>query len=992
MSIPTIKTAFIAGELAPSLFGHVDLAKFGIGASTMRNGFVNYRGAYYSRAGTAYALQSKQPYGTPPRLVKFQFNINQGYALEFGQNYMRVFTDGAPVLEPTVPITAITQANPCFVSANTSYSNGDWVFIQNVAGMTELNDSFFAVENVTPTSFSLNDLRGNPVDSTAYAPYTGGGTVSRVFTLATPWLAVDLPLLKFTQSADVMSLVHPYYPPYDLSRITASNWVLTQTTFSTSTAAPAVTSATATVNPSGATSPPTLPTAYAYAVTAVDAASGQESIASEIANVTDSVDISSTAGSIVIQWTPVGTASTYNIYKAPASYNTNPNSATDATPVPTGSPLGYIGTSYGIQFVDSNITPDFTQVPPTHNNPFAPGAVVGFTITNQGDNNYSAANVFVASSTGSGFVGEVVISQPVGQTNQGAVTNIIVINGGQGYLPTDTAGITGDGTSAAATPVIGPQSGTYPGVVAYFQQRRVYASSLNNPDTYWMSQPGAFLNFDTSIPVTAADAITGTPWSQQVDGIQWLIPMPGGLVTLTGLGAWQITGAGGSALNPQPITPSSQQAQPQAFNGANAIVQPITINYDILYVQSKGSIVRDLQYNYWVNIYTGSDLTQLSSHLFTNFIIQQWAWCEEPYKIVWAVRNDGALLSLTYVKEQEVYGWARHDTNGQVVSVCSVTEPPVDALYLAVARSADTVGTEQFYYIERMNNRIWQTAEDDWCVDCGVAFEMPEPDAILLASTAAPGLVGFTSSAPVFTPASVSQVIRMSGGIATIAVYSNPTNVVARWNLPPSALVPNDPNNNVVPALPGQWTMTPQVQKVTGLQHLAGLTVTGLADGIPVPPTVVAADGSVTLPFPASNIKLGLPFTAQLQSVYLNEGGQPTDQGRRKDVTAVTVRVDASPNLTVGTNQPDGSTQSPIRLVMPWTAMQTIPAPGSQYAPPATYLAPGGGTVTQPFTGDIRQNVQSSWQKPGQIAVQQTGPQRMQVTAFIPGDAGRGSA
>src|SRR6202000_30171 len=78
------------------------------------------------------------------------------------------------------------------------------------------------------------------------------------------------------------------------------------------------------------------------------------------------------------------------------------------------------------------------------------------------------------------------------------------------------------GSGATASLVLGPNSGTYPAVPAYFQQRRVYASSQNQPDTYWMSQSGLFSNMDTSIPVTDADSITGTPWSQQVNGIQFM--------------------------------------------------------------------------------------------------------------------------------------------------------------------------------------------------------------------------------------------------------------------------------------------------------------------------------------------------------------------------------------------------------------------------------------------------------------------------------------
>jgi hypothetical protein len=970
------QTAFSAGEIAPNIYGQVSLSKYHVAATTARNVFVNYRGGLYSRAGTLMCLRSKQPYGTPPRLIPFQFSINQGYALEFGNYYMRVYSFGDPVVDVTATITNITQANPGVFTAANTFASGDWVTISLVNGMTELNNYTGIVQNVTAGNFTLTDYLGNPLDTSGFLAYASAGIASRIFTLPTPWAATDLPLLKFTQSADVMSIVHPSYPPYDLARISATNWTLTESTFTEIIGPPATCTATATNNPSTSTSPPQLPAAYAYVVTAVDLLTGQESIASPIANVTNSVDIAAVAGSIIVNWSPVVGAATYNIYKAPTSYNTDPGNTTNALPVPAGALFGYVGTSFGTQFVDSNITADLTQVPPRHTNPFAPGQILA-AVSTAGGSGYTAATLDVATSTGSGVVAEAVIIS-------GAVVAWIINDNGMDFAATDTATVSGDGTSATVTLKIGPQTGTYPGVVAYFQQRRVYASTNNNPDTYYMSVPGAFLNFDVSIPVTGTDAITGTPWSQQVNGIQFMVPMPGGLVVLTGLGAWQVGGAGSAPLTPAPITPTSQSATPQAFNGCSANMPPIAVDYDLIYLQSKGSIFLDLAWNYWINIYTGSDLTQLSGHLFTGYTMREWAWCREPNKVAWVIRDDGIALSLTYLKQQEVYGWARHDTMGQFVSTCAVTEPPVDAAYFVVARATNITGGGQCYYVERMDNRIWQTTEDPWCVDCALAYPMPEPPATLICTTAG----AFVTSAAVFSSANIGQVIRAAGGIATITGYTDTQHVTGTWCVPPTALVPNDPNGNVVAQAAGNWTMTLPTQIVKGLQHLAGLTVTGLADGVPIPPQVVSATGSITLPFAASNIKIGLGFTAQIQSPYLVTETAPTIQGRRKTITAVTARVASSAGLQFGSNQPDGGAQVPISVAPPWTNMEVVQDQG------ATYTSPGGATVTTLWTGDLRQPILPAWVKPGQIAIQQVNPLPLQVNLIAPeyleGDAPEG--
>ena len=298
-----------------------------------------------------------------------------------------------------------------------------------------------------------------------------------------------------------------------------------------------------------------------------------------------------------------------------------------------------------------------------------------------------------------------------------------------------TGGMNGP-AAPTGTLVIGPQSGTYPGVCAYFQERLFFANSLNNPDTVWASQDGSFSNFDTSVPAIATDAVTASPWTEEVNGIQWLIPMPGGLIAFTGLRAWQLLGEGSYALNPQPLTPDTVQAQPQSFNGCSATVQPIVIDFDVVYVQAIGNSVYDLSWNFWVNIYTGADLTLLSSHLFKNQQILQWCWARQPQKVIWGCRDDGTMLSLTYLKEQEVYGWARHDTQGFVVSVASIREPPVDAVYMIVQRYPTPAGSNGIYVMERMDNRIWNTVEDTWAVDSAVSNPLTYPNTPIFASAA----------------------------------------------------------------------------------------------------------------------------------------------------------------------------------------------------------------------------------------------------------------
>jgi Ubiquitin-activating enzyme E1 FCCH domain len=657
MPYTIIQNSFGSGEISPSLLGRTDLAKWHSGASTMRNFFVNYRGGAASRAGTCYiAICKQQPDGPPPRDIPFQFNINQGYALEFGDQYMRPKTDGGYIIEQFENISGATNANPLALTITAhNYNQGDWISISGMYGMTELNGLIWIVNTVVDANtLTLTDLFGTVVNSTSFGTYTSGGMAARIYTVVAPYAAEDLPYLKYTQSADTMTLTcvnqqtETEYPPYDLTRFGETDWVFTENSFAAAITPPTNVAATA-------QSSTTVTTWYSYVVTAVSSTTGEESIASAAADVENN-DIALYAGSNIITWKAVPGASSYNVYKATPSFNVG---------VPIGSLYGFAGTSLGTSFTDSNITADFTTVPPVHNDPFARGAILAITPTAAGTG-YTQATIgyTILSSTGSGFQGSPIVVN-------GTFVGFYVTNGGENYLPTDTITIidSGVGTGATATLDVGAATGTYPGAVAYFQQRRVYAATLNNPNTYYMSQPGAYLNMDSSIPVTDSDAIVGTPWAQQINGIQFMIPMPGGLVIGTGSGAWQLTGGNNAA-----ITPADQDATPQAYNGFSAIVPPLTIVYDILYVQAKGSIIRDLSYNFFVNIYAGTDATVLSSHLFTDFTILQWGWAEEPYKVVWAIRDDGTMLSFTFLKEQDVYAWGRHDTQGLFMGVCVTTE------------------------------------------------------------------------------------------------------------------------------------------------------------------------------------------------------------------------------------------------------------------------------------------------------------------------------
>jgi len=211
---------FSAGELSPETRGRKDLEKAQSAVDYLQNFYVKPHGPAVKREGLRH-VNFAYDSSNEVRLIPFQFNTEQTYILEFGEQYMRVLKDGGLVLDPNgASISDASQTNPVTVTTSSShgYSNDDWVFIQSVSGMTAINNQFFIIKNVTSTTFDLHDMYGNAVDGTGVSAYSSGGDAFVVPVFTTVYSASDLNQIRYTQSNDVMTLVHPDYDVKELTR------------------------------------------------------------------------------------------------------------------------------------------------------------------------------------------------------------------------------------------------------------------------------------------------------------------------------------------------------------------------------------------------------------------------------------------------------------------------------------------------------------------------------------------------------------------------------------------------------------------------------------------------------------------------------------------------------------------------------------------------------------------------------------------------------
>jgi len=459
------------------------------------------------------------------------------------------------------------------------------------------------------------------------------------------------------------------------------------------------------------------------------------------------------------------------------------------------------------------------------------------------------------------------------------VVAVIVNNPGSGYGAPPAVGFSTSTTTALAT--IGVSGNGNPTVPGFFQQRLVLAGLVNSPQEFVMSRPGLYYNFDISTISQPDDSIIGTLVSGQLNSIKALIPQTSGLLAFTDRNSWLINGGSPGSV----VTPSAIVANPQSFNGISD-VPPIIANFDVLYVQSKGSVVRDSAYNIYANVYTGTDISILSSHLFYGFTIKEWAWAEEPFKVVWAVRDDGVMLTQTFLKEQEFIGWAHSNTQGAFQSVATVIENTVtagdvDAVYTVVNR---TINGQALLYIERFAERTFPSGvADTWAVDAGISY---------------------------------------SGSPAT---------------------------------------------SFSGAQHLAGATVTGLADGIVIPPFVMPVSGSFTLSQAASKVTIGLGYNCDLQTMPLDLG-EPTVQGKVKSIPSVITRVADTLGLSIG---PDFNSLVPMKDLIVGNVSSMLVGQASQ-------------VVTDLVDGDARTFITSAYTVPGQYCIRQSQPLPATVLGVIP--------
>jgi len=506
------------------------------------------------------------------------------------------------------------------------------------------------------------------------------------------------------------------------------------------------------------------------------------------------------------------------------------------------------------------------------------------------------------------------------------------------------------GSSSASTDwSLGAFSDTtgYPSCVSFFEQRLVFAATLNNPQTVYFSKSGDYENMDANIGGTVADddAIIYTIASNQVNAIRF---MAAGRTLIIGTAGGEFTVSGGG--DNDAVTPTNILIKKQSNHGA-ANTDAIAVANATLFLQRAKRKIRELAYNFDVDGYTAPDLTILAEHITEGGIVEM-AYQEEPLAIIWCVRNDGELIALTYQREQEVVAWHRHIFGGAFGSSKAVCEsvaviPTEDSeyeLYMIIKRTINGATTR---YVEYLNTFDFDQTDN-------TSFNFL--DSQLNYSGATSTLNGdISNSATTVTVASgtdftSSGKIKIGGEIITYTGKS--TNDLTGCT--------RGTESTTAAAHTSGDTVKQVVNSLSGLSHLQGQTVSILADGATHPDKTVSSS-AVTLDRFANSVKIGLGYTSILKTMRIDAGSQNgTSQAKTKRIYEVTARLYESVGVEVG---PDLNNMERVPF-------RTSANPMDQGIPP--------------FTGDKEVEFRGNYDTDGFMIVRQTQPLPLTVLSLYP--------
>lgn len=526
------------------------------------------------------------------------------------------------------------------------------------------------------------------------------------YEIVTPYTTAQLSRLSFAQSADVMTIVHPSHDPRDLSRTADDAWSLDVIDFSSAVGQPIFTSGVSYPVTNAQKTNPCLvsitftPSIVPWIPAALPFEKGNNIVFASVGGMTELNGDLFQVGNVTASDQVAGTM-TFELKNVDAALYTTYTSGGNATLAEGG--VSNAGDSAGggtytkiYQYVVTAVDADGVESLPSARASISSKSLSTTYGVRLDWGNVTGADhyrIYKDPSVNSLVYGW------IGDCNHSVFSDF------------NKAPLTSDAPPEDRQPFSG--SNNRPSVVNYYQQRKVFANTTNEPQTIFTSQTARYNVMRTSTPARDDDAVTFTIAGLEVNEIRHVLSLDS-MVLLTSGGEWLTTEGQDGVLSP-----STVGVRLQSSNGSSW-VPPVVINSTALYLQDKGNRIRDLGYEFTNDKWTGNDLSLMSEHLFDGFEIDEMTYAAEPYSILWCVRSDGALLGLTYQREHQVWGWHIHNTDGFFESVTTISEDGRDAVYVAVRRVVDG---NTVRYVERLEARVTSSSAGAFFVDSGLTYD-----------------------------------------------------------------------------------------------------------------------------------------------------------------------------------------------------------------------------------------------------------------------------
>lgn len=265
-----------------------------------------------------------------------------------------------------------------------------------------------------------------------------------------------------------------------------------------------------------------------------------------------------------------------------------------------------------------------------------------------------------------------------------------------------------------------------------FHKGRLWlASSAAHPENVWGSEAENFQRFapspnaafeDGIIPgPTATNAVTLVASDDQAALIRWLLPTRP-MIAGCSAGEQSIKA---SSLD-EAIGPDNATISPSSSVGA-ANTPPARVDNVGLFLDRTQRRLFEVAYRLQDDNVAPVDLSLHAEHIGQGAPLKRIAWQRNPWRVLWACREDGQLAGCTYEREQEVVAWHRHPLGGLDAKVLDLAVIPgvgQDDLWCVVERQIDGAPRR---FLEHLANDRWASSAEDraqWCyADSALSYD-----------------------------------------------------------------------------------------------------------------------------------------------------------------------------------------------------------------------------------------------------------------------------